>query len=424
MQPKIQVKNVTKIFGDHPEQAFELLEQGLGRKEIQQRTGQTVGIHDVNFDVDQGEILVVMGLSGCGKSTLIRCLNRLIEPSGGQVLIDGEDILQLSQKDLLERRRRKFGMVFQNFALFPHRSIVDNTAFGLEIRGTTRDERHGKALEALKLVGLDGWENAYPSQLSGGMQQRVGLARALAADPDILLMDEAFSALDPLIRRDMQNELLNLQARMKKTIVFITHDLDEALRLGDRIVLMKDGYVVQIGSPEEILSSPASRYVERFVEDVDKTQVLTAGAIMRDAPVLASPKDGPRTALRRMEQESFYCSFVVQRDGTLEGYIWADDAAEAIKRKEKTIEGLIQRDHQPVKPDEPISTLIQMLADTRIPVPVVDDQGRLVGTVVKSNVLAALADNQPDREGQEDDTADGEGGGDEKAPAESAAPAP
>ncbi|MCG5517343.1 MULTISPECIES: glycine betaine/L-proline ABC transporter ATP-binding protein [unclassified Ectothiorhodospira] len=398
MQPKIQVKNVTKVFGDHPERALELLDEGLGRKEILQRTGQTVGIQNVCFDVAQGEILVVMGLSGCGKSTLIRCLNRLIEPTSGEVVIDGEDILKLSNEKVLERRRRKFGMVFQNFALFPHRTILDNAGFGLEIGGADKATRDAKATEALKLVGLDGWEQSYPSQLSGGMQQRVGLARALAVDPDILLMDEAFSALDPLIRRDMQDELLALQSRVKKTIVFITHDLDEALRLGDRIVLMKDGYVVQIGTPEDILTSPATRYVERFVEDVDKTQVLTAGALMHDPKIRVTPNDGPRTALHKMDQESFYSVFVTQRDGTLEGYVWAEDAAEAVKRKEKTLEGLIQRDHYAVKPDESLGTLFQMLVDTRIPLAVVDDHGKLLGTIVKTQVLAALADAQPDRE--------------------------
>nr|WP_255721880.1 glycine betaine/L-proline ABC transporter ATP-binding protein [Ectothiorhodospira lacustris] len=396
MQPKIAVKNLTKVFGDPPAPALKLMEEGYDRKEIQQRTGLTLGVADVGFDVAQGEILVVMGLSGCGKSTLIRCLNRLIEPTAGQVLIDGEDITVLSNKDLLALRRSKFGMVFQNFALFPHRNILQNTAFGLEICGMEQAEREERADQALQLVGLDGWEQAWPAQLSGGMQQRVGLARALAVDPDILLMDEAFSALDPLIRRDMQQELINLQARVKKTIVFITHDLDEALRLGDRIVLMKDGRVVQIGTPEEILSSPASRYVERFVEDVDKTQILTAGGIMRDARVLALPSDGPRTALHKMEKESFYSLFVVQRDGTLEGYVWADDMGRAIEQGDKQIAAHIQRDHQTVGPDEPVSTLIGLLADSRIPAAVVDDGGRLLGTIVKSNVLAALSAGQSD----------------------------
>ncbi|SEP96525.1 glycine betaine/proline transport system ATP-binding protein [Ectothiorhodospira magna] len=396
-QPKIAVKNLTKVFGDPPHLALKLMEEGHDRKEIQQRTGLTLGIADVSFDVAQGEILVVMGLSGCGKSTLIRCLNRLIEPTAGQVLIDGEDITELSNKALLSLRRRKFGMVFQNFALFPHRTILQNTAFGLEICGMGQDEREQRAIQALQLVGLEGWEQAFPSQLSGGMQQRVGLARALAVDPDILLMDEAFSALDPLIRRDMQQELINLQARVKKTIVFITHDLDEALRLGDRIVLMKDGRVVQIGTAEDILSSPASRYVERFVEDVDKTQILTAGGIMRDARVLALPTDGPRTALHKMEKESFYSLFVVQQDGTLEGYVWADDVGRAIEQGDRQIAPHVQRDHQTVAPEEPVSTLIAMLADSRIPVAVVDEAGRLLGTIVKSNVLAALAAGQSDQ---------------------------
>lgn len=389
--PKIRIQNLTKIFGEPPGPALALLEQGVDRREILRRTGLTLGIANVSFDVAEGEIVVVMGLSGCGKSTLIRCINRLIEPTAGTVEIDGQDIATLDDDAVLELRRRKFGMVFQNFALFPHRTILDNVAFGLEVRGLAADEREARVLESLKHVGLEGWEGAFPSQLSGGMQQRVGLARALAVDPDILLMDEAFSALDPLIRRDMQHELIALQSRVRKTIVFITHDLDEALKLGDRIVLMKDGYVVQIGTPEEILASPANRYVERFVEDVDKSQVLTAGTVMRDAGALGFRHEGPRTVLHRMERASYSSLLVLDRDNTLAGYVLAEDAAEAAARGDRDIGGIVRNDGPRVGPAEPLSGLIQLLADMRIPVAVVDGDGRLLGTVVRSNVLSALA---------------------------------
>ncbi|MFN2338359.1 MAG: glycine betaine/L-proline ABC transporter ATP-binding protein [Gammaproteobacteria bacterium] len=397
--PKIRIQNLTKIFGEPAGPALELLEQGLDRKEILKRTGLTLGIADVSFDVEQGEVVVVMGLSGCGKSTLIRCLNRLIEPTTGTVEIDGQDIARLDTKSVLKLRREKFGMVFQNFALFPHRTILENVAFGLEVRGMEPGDREARAHESLRQVGLEGWEQAYPAQLSGGMQQRVGLARALAVDPDILLMDEAFSALDPLIRRDMQHELIALQSQVKKTIVFITHDLDEALKLGDRIVLMKDGYVVQVGTPEEILDSPANRYVERFLEDVDKSQVLTAGTVMRDAGAVGFRHEGPRTLLHRMEKISYSSLLVLDRDNSLAGHVLAEDAAEAIRRGDRNVDDILRTDGPRVGPDETLAGLINLLADTRIPVAVVNEAGRLLGTVVKSNVLSALADAQGNGEG-------------------------
>ncbi len=286
---KIQVRGLSKVFGKQPKKALELRDQGLKRPEILEKTGQTLGLSDISFDVYEGELLVIMGLSGSGKSTLIRCLNRLIDTTEGEIIIDGENIPTLGEKALLECRRRHFSMVFQNFALFPHRTVQQNAEFGLEIRGVEKSERQSIAHNALKQVGLEGWEDAYPNQLSGGMQQRVGLARALANDASVLLMDEAFSALDPLIRKDMQQELLQLQSKMQKTTVFITHDLDEALNIGDRIVLLKDGEVVQIGTPEEILTKPADDYVRRFIEGVDRSRILTAESAMR--PVRTSARD-------------------------------------------------------------------------------------------------------------------------------------
>ena len=310
---KIRIEKLSKIFGPHPEKALRLLDQGADNADIR-KTGHAVGVADVTFDVEEGELLVIMGLSGSGKSTLLRCLNRLNSSSRGSIFIDGEDITRFDREKLLDLRRRKISMVFQHFALFPQRSVADNAAYGLEVQGIAPAERRARAVEALELVGLKGWEDSLPSQLSGGMQQRVGLARALAVKSDILLMDEAFSALDPLIRRDMQQELASLQRRMKKTIVFITHDLDEALQIGDRIVLMKDGRVVQIGTPEEILNKPADAYVERFVENVDMSRVLTARSVMGRARELAFPQDGPRTVLRKMTEGSDTSMLVVERD--------------------------------------------------------------------------------------------------------------
>lgn len=277
---KLEVKHLTKIFGRKTHQALNMIIENKSKKEILAKTGATVGVYDANFQVNEGEIFVVMGLSGSGKSTLIRLLNRLIEPTDGQIFIDGQDIAKLDKEGLREVRRHKINMVFQSFGLFPHRTILENVEYGLEIKGVTKEEREKRAKKALDNAGLLDFADQYPEQLSGGMQQRVGLARALANDPEILLMDEAFSALDPLIRREMQDELLDLQAREKRTIIFITHDLNEALRIGDRIALMKDGQIMQIGTGEEILTNPANQFVREFVEDVDRTKVLTAQNIM------------------------------------------------------------------------------------------------------------------------------------------------
>ncbi len=390
--PKIAVTGLYKIFGNQPERALDALAQGKDKKDIYAQTGQTVGLNDVSFTVREGEILVVMGLSGSGKSTLIRCVNRLIEPTRGAICVDGVDITQLDEAALLDLRRRKFGMVFQHFALFPHRTVLSNAEYGLEIQGVEQAERERRAREALELVGLAGWESSLPGQLSGGMQQRVGLARALAVDPDILLMDEAFSALDPLIRRDMQHELVSLQQKLKKTILFITHDLDEALKIGDRIVLMKDGRIVQTGTPEEILTAPATGYVERFVEDVDKSKVLTAQSVMARARAVAYPADGPRTVLHKMRDESLSSIFVVKRDYTLVGLLRDDTLSEALRRGDNSIDALIEEELPTVSPDEPLTSLIGILAEWSHPVPVIDEQRRLLGVVVKSGVLSALAE--------------------------------
>jgi glycine betaine/proline transport system ATP-binding protein len=388
---KIEVHNLYKIFGNNPTKALKLFQTGMTKDEILSKTGQAVGVGDISFTVEEGEILVIMGLSGSGKSTLIRCVNRLIEPTQGKILVDDIDVLSLNNEGLRECRRTKFGMVFQNFALFPHRTVIRNVEYGLEIRRTEAEEQRNRAMNALELVGLSGWENNYPDELSGGMQQRVGLARALALDPDILLMDEAFSALDPLIRREMQDELIALQKSLGKTILFITHDLDEALKLGDRIILLKDGRKVQEGTGEEILTQPATRYVEKFVEDVDKTKVFTAQTVMRKPRTVGYYTDGPRVALRKMDEEGISSLFLLNKNHELRGVVHAEDAAKAIERGEKTLDNIVQEDIQKVTPETPVQEFIGDLAKIRFPVAVVNEQSNLVGIIVRGSLIAELA---------------------------------
>ena len=387
---KVEVKNVYKIFGPTPQNILPLLEKGTTKNEILKKTGHSVGVNNASFSVEQGEMFVVMGLSGSGKSTLIRCLNRLIEPTAGQVLIDGQDIVGCDKNTLIEIRRKKMAMVFQNFALLPHRTIIDNVAFGLEIQGKNQEERKEKAQQALELVGLKGYEESMPTELSGGMQQRVGLARALATDADILLMDEAFSALDPLIRKEMQDELLSLQVKMQKTIIFITHDLDEALKIGDRIAIMKDGVIVQIGTPEEILENPANEYVREFVQDVNRARVVTAASIMKRADTLVSSKEGVRVAVRKMKEESISSIFVVNKERQLEGIITIDDATEQIKNRKENIEKILNRDVQTVSPDTLIEELIPMVLNSRYPLVVFDENRKVLGSIFKASVLAGI----------------------------------
>ncbi len=390
---KIQIRDLYKVFGKHPGRAVDMLNRGMSKAEILKKSKLAVGVSDVSFDVNEGETLVVMGLSGSGKSTLIRCVNRLIEPTAGSVVIDGENITALDDDGLRSIRRRKFGMVFQSFALFPHRTVLENVEFGLEIQNVDPAVRRKKADEALNQVGLEGWGASMPHQLSGGMKQRVGLARALAVDPDILLMDEAFSALDPLIRTEMQDELISLESKVKKTILFITHDLDEALKMGDRIVLMKDGAVVQIGTPENILAHPADDYVAKFLENVDITKVLTASDVMRRPKHVAFVKDGPRTALRKMKEEGLSGLFVVRQNHELVGYVTAENAAVAAKREEQWLEHVV--DYESILTadmETPIRQLFSVVAETTNPVAVVDGGQILRGVVVRGSVLAALAE--------------------------------
>ncbi|MFC3998104.1 glycine betaine/L-proline ABC transporter ATP-binding protein [Nocardiopsis sediminis] len=403
------------MFGKRSAKAVDLLSDGRHRDEIRQ-LNVTAAVIDVSFEVRPGEIFVVMGLSGSGKSTLIRMLNGLLAPTAGRVEIDGTDITGLSKSGLRSLRSQKISMVFQHFALFPHRTVLDNAAYGLEVRGVPRDERLEKARHSLSLVGLEGWEAKVPGQLSGGMQQRVGLARALAADTDIILMDEAFSALDPLIRRDMQSQLLELQETLGKTIIFITHDLNEAMRLGDRICVLRDGRVAQIGTAEEILNDPANDYVAQFVEDVDRTRVLTASSVMEPPIPVIDPSHGPRTALRTMRENQTPSAFVVRRNRRLVGAVREGVIGQAVRNGVTELDGLIDADIERVHPDTAVADLFAQAAESPYPLAVVDDDERLVGVIPRVTLLAALA---PGSNGTADststgdaDTADAAGNGD------------
>ncbi|GGF16041.1 glycine/betaine ABC transporter ATP-binding protein [Halobacillus andaensis] len=391
--PIIEVKNLSKIFGRNAKKATKYLDEGLSKDEILEKTGNTVGVNRASFNVEEGEIFVIMGLSGSGKSTLVRLINRLIDPTEGSVMIDGKDLAKMDSKALRNVRREKLSMVFQRFGLFPHRTVLENAEFGLEVQGLDKQERKKKAQESLELVGLGGYIHQYPGQLSGGMQQRVGLARALANDPEVLLMDEAFSALDPLIRKEMQDELLELQETMKKTILFITHDLDEALRIGDRIALMKDGRIVQIGTPEEILVNPANEYVEKFVEDVDRAKVLTAENVMKRPETVDIEKHGPRTALERMRKEGLSSIYVTDAKRKLHGYVTADDVSEAAKQEIKELKSILRTDVPKVQKDTAMNEIFTIIHDSPVPVAVVEDE-KLVGIIVRGAVIAALAGNE------------------------------
>jgi len=398
---KVKVENLTKIFGKKQQQqvALQMVKEKKSKTDIVKETGATVGVYDVNFDVKEGEIFVIMGLSGSGKSTLIRLINRIIEPTSGDIYIDGQDIAKLDKDELREVRRHKMSMVFQNFGLFPHRTILENTEYGLEVRGVGKEERQKRAEKALENSGLLTFKDQYPDQLSGGMQQRVGLARALANDPEILLMDEAFSALDPLIRREMQDELIELQDKVQKTIIFITHDLNEALRIGDRIALMKDGQIMQIGTGEEILTNPANDYVREFVEDVDRSKVLTAQNIMVPAITTNLDIDGPNVALQRMRSEEVSMLVAINKKRELLGTITADAAAAARKNKQPLTD-VLDKEIIKVEKDMLISDIFPLIYDSPTPLAVIDsqDNDRLLGVVIRGSVIEALADTNDENE--------------------------
>ncbi|WP_396426515.1 glycine betaine/L-proline ABC transporter ATP-binding protein [Latilactobacillus curvatus] len=394
MTVKLQAKNLTKIFGKRVPRAKELLKQGKSKAAILKETGATIGVDRANFEVESGEIFVIMGLSGSGKSTLVRMINRLIEPTEGSVLIDGEDLMQIDKKALREVRRKKMSMVFQNFGLFPNRTILENTAYGLEIQGIDKAIREQKANEALDLVGLNGYGDQYPTQLSGGMQQRVGLARALANDAEILLMDEAFSALDPLNRSDMQDQLLDLQETMHKTIIFISHDLNEALKIGDHIMIMKDGEIVQTGTPEDILTRPADEYVEKFIENVDRSKVYTAGNVMIRPTTVNIEKDGPRLALKRMRENEVSNAYVVNSKRELVGIIDARDVLELVRKESRDLQSIVNTEVPTTDEETPIADILDDISQTGIPFAVLNDKQQLRGIIIRGAVLGALAGNE------------------------------
>ena len=388
---KVEIEHLTKIFGKRVKPALQMVQQQASKTEILKKTGATVGVYDANLSIEEGEIFVIMGLSGSGKSTLIRLLNRLIEPTSGSIKIDGEDISTMSKEQLLEVRRKKMSMVFQSFGLFPHRTILENTEYGLEVQGVPKEERRERAEKALDNANLLAFKDQYPNQLSGGMQQRVGLARALANNPEILLMDEAFSALDPLIRRDMQDELLDLQANASQTIIFISHDLNEALRIGDRIAIMKDGQIQQVGTGEEILTAPANDYVSAFIEDVDRSKVLTAERIMIPPITTNIDVDGPAVALKKMRTEEVSGLVAVDRRRQFQGFISSEDALRA--RRENIGLRDVMTEMPTVARDMLVADIMPLIYDAPTPLAVVDN-GRLLGVIIRGRVLEALSETE------------------------------
>lgn len=384
----VKAEHLYKVFGKKPQEAVAQLANGATRADVSALG--TAAVIDASFEVTQGEIFVVMGLSGSGKSTLIRMLNGLLDVTSGSVTINGRPTTGISAKALRAVRRSSVSMVFQHFALLPHRSVLENVAYGLEVQGIRKAQRIALARKTIDLVGLGGWEDSLPSELSGGMQQRVGIARALTADTDVLLMDEAFSALDPLIRREMQEQLVELQAVLGKTIIFITHDLNEAMFLGDRIAVMRDGRIVQIGTPEDILTDPANDYVAQFVQDVDRSRVLTASSVMEPARAVAAASAGPRAALRTMRDMQTSALLVVGKARRLEGAVLDHEVLAQVRRRDPDLTAIINRTVTTVSPDALLTDIVEASLESPLPIAVVDDEGRLLGVVPRVTLLAAL----------------------------------
>ena len=386
----IEVTHLYKIFGPRPQEVLPQVDAGVSKEAILERTGHTVGLHDVNLHIKGAETFVVMGLSGSGKSTFVRCVNRLIDPTSGQVLIDGTNIVEMDNREITALRRTRMSMVFQSFGLLPHRNVIQNVAYGLKIQGVPKQDRLERAAQWTDVVGLQGYEYMRPRQLSGGMQQRVGLARALCTDPEILLMDEPFSALDPLIRRDMQDELLRLQRDLRKTIVFITHDLDEALRLGDHIAILKDGKVVQVGAPIDIITNPVDDYVKEFVRDVTRARVLTAWAAMQQI----SPMDlatSPEQALNNTNRNGRKVMFVTDQGNRYRGYVDVNDLTEAVKRGDSNLRQSLRANAPTAHRDQCLDELLAIAANSSLPIAVLDDEHQFLGELTSQRTLAALA---------------------------------
>lgn len=395
----VEVRNLWKIFGVR---ANEILAdpalRNASKKEVLARTGCVVGLRDVSFQVQRGEFFVLMGLSGSGKSTLIRCIIRLAEPTSGSVIINGEDIAAVDEARLSEVRRYTTGMVFQHFGLLPHRTVIDNVAYGLKVRGMSVEERYERARVYIEKVGLKGWENYLPAALSGGMQQRVGIARALTGDPEILLLDEPFSGLDPLIRRQMQDELLELQAELKKTLLFVTHDLHEALKVGGRIAIMRDGEIIQVGTPEDVITNPSDAYVRQFVQDASPSKVLTARTVMEQPPVLLYSWQGPKAALQILRDANMDSAFVVTRKARLLGMVTVERLVQLIRRRGTFLRDALDPDIMTCGADAVVDDLVPLVASTRYPVAVVDGESRFLGEVYVSTILASMIQEQGVRE--------------------------
>ncbi len=392
MSQIISVEGLYKVFGPNPEKGMSLLSRGMSKDEIFSRSGNTVGVQDAGFAVREGEVFVIMGLSGSGKSTMVRMLNRLIEPTAGRIEINGREVTSMGKADLIRLRRGDMAMVFQSFALMPHKTVIENAAFGLEITGMESSRRKKRAFQALEQVGLDANADSYPDELSGGMQQRVGLARALATDPSIMLMDEAFSALDPLIRTEMQDELVALQQQQQRTVIFISHDLDEAIRIGDRIAIMEEGKVVQIGTPEQIVREPANDYVRSFFHGVDITRVFTAGHILEKdrLPVVHPGESELRSVLDDMQRNQDRFAAVVGDDGTFDGLVSVGFLSRQITGDGT---GPIEAAREPIEPvsrTTPLADLLGLSAEHDCPVPVVDEEGRYLGAVTPARLLKTL----------------------------------
>ena len=391
----VQVKNLWKVFGDNPNRVLDDPElRGASKKTILEEAGCVVGLRDVSFDVYRGEFFVLMGLSGSGKSTLIRNIIRLHEPTSGSIFINGEDIVQYDEDKLAQLRRTTTGMVFQHFGLLPHRSVIDNVAYGLKVRGVPLEERYEKAQVYIDKVGLKGWEHHLPNALSGGMQQRVGIARALTGDPEILLLDEPFSGLDPLIRRQMQDELIELQAELQKTLLFVTHDLHEALKVGDRIAIMRDGEIIQIGTPEDVVTNPSNAYVRQFVQDASPTKVLTARSVMEQPNVMLYSWQGPKAALQILRDANMDSAFVVTRNARLLGLVTIDALVRLIRKRGTYLSEALDQDMVTCDAEAVVEDLVPLVASTRYPVAVVDEEQRFLGEVYVSTIIASMIQEQ------------------------------
>lgn len=385
----IKVENATKLYGINKADAIKLIKEGADKETVQKKTGVTVALWDVSFEVKRGEIFVIIGLSGSGKSTLVRCFNKLNKLTSGKILFENSDVEQLTKKELLEYRRNKISMVFQNFGLMSHRTVMDNVAYGLEVKKIPKEEREAKAMEMISMVGLEGWENQPIESLSGGMKQRVGLARALANDPEVLLMDEPFSALDPLVKRDMQFELLSIQEKLQKTVIFITHDINEAFKLGTTVAIMRDGKIVQLDTPQNMFINPADEYVAKFIDSADRGKVFTAKHVMVTPGCMVRPNDAPARAIREMRSNEVSTAYAVDERMGFLGIITIDDALHA-KKESLPLASFIREGAATTLPDTPLSDILQVAADSKYPIAVIDEKNRLKGIVSRSAVLSSL----------------------------------